>query len=325
VFSVTAKVAVPNSNPVTLTDQQQYVVTNHGFTYVLRETNNLTTNGMVNYKVLPSAYRNQAGFTKTRLLAEGDTGAQPHATCRGVAALDDEAAVLAWQGTDPFYNYVPFQKTSAGLEDDPALWLAAIKNRTGLDLAAVTDVAAACAGLGGTYRAADATMTTTTSLASGTIEEATVPLEAKIGELEAAAASQTTVLAGSQTRAATAENEVKRLLALNTELKLALPVTKVRGAQFVKSGMNATISGPPLRALTVRVTVGELDAKKLRLKSRLVASRTLTTGADGNASLQLKAVAASAKALKKLSRNVAFEVEALSGDRFSRVTGKLTK
>ena len=45
-----------------------------------------------------------------------------------VAALETEAAIRAWQGEDPFYDYVPFQTGVApGLEDDPARWIAYVK------------------------------------------------------------------------------------------------------------------------------------------------------------------------------------------------------
>ena len=58
-----------------------------------------------------------------------------------------EEAVRAWQGEDPFYAYVPFQKASAGLEDDPATWIAEVKERTGVDLATVADPVAAVRGV----------------------------------------------------------------------------------------------------------------------------------------------------------------------------------
>ena len=159
VYQFTAKTvadpAAPPPNQAGLADQVQYVVTNHGFTFVLRESNGQAgTRGMVNYKLVPGPYRNQAGFepgapgTRTRLLAEGDSGVQPHATCLGAADIDSEADVLAWQGDDPFYNYVPFQAAAAGLEDEPDAWLDVIEAETAVDrsqLANATDAAAACA------------------------------------------------------------------------------------------------------------------------------------------------------------------------------------
>ena len=40
------------------------------------------------------------------------TGIQSHATCQGVVALNTEANILEVQSneTDPFWNYVPFQR-----------------------------------------------------------------------------------------------------------------------------------------------------------------------------------------------------------------------
>ena len=136
-------------------------------------------------KKLPGAYRGQPGFTKTRLLAEGDTGAQAHATCSGVPALASESAILGWQGTDPFYTYVPFQATTAGLEDDPAMWLDDVKALTGVTLTPSTNLTTACWGLGGTLVPADATQSTNAAFNSGALEHATAPLDEEIVKLKA--------------------------------------------------------------------------------------------------------------------------------------------
>src|SRR5262249_1819398 len=116
--------------------------------------------GMLNLsKVLPSAYR--AAMTVTQKLAYGpaQTGIQVHATCGGVAALTDPTNIAqVWDRAsdhDPFYNYIPWQKESAGLGDNPSQWIGVVKNVTGVDLPPVSDVAAACTGLGGPYPPAD--------------------------------------------------------------------------------------------------------------------------------------------------------------------------
>ena len=60
--------------------QERYVVANHGFTYVLTESNGKDNDfGVMDYKFMPTAYRNTLDLDD--LLAEGDTGAQAHATC----------------------------------------------------------------------------------------------------------------------------------------------------------------------------------------------------------------------------------------------------
>ena len=111
-----------------LDDQTRYVVANHGYTYVLRETNTLTDQGMVDYKRAPGAWRSQPGVTTTDLFNEAGTGAQAHHTCQ-TGALTTVAAIESWQEVsaagkpEPFYQYVPFQKASAGLGDDPSHWI----------------------------------------------------------------------------------------------------------------------------------------------------------------------------------------------------------
>ena len=209
VFETTAKTIAPGDTaPIPfgdLVDQTQYVVTNHGYTMVLRESNGALDHGMINFKVLPRRLPEPAGLrargrgTRTRLLSEGDTAVQPHATCRGGTGLG-EAQILAWQGADPFYNYVPWQKTAAGLQDEAevATWIGVVKTATGVDLATlntVSDFTTACAGIGGTYTPADATVTTAAALASGTIADATAtatgPLNTQVASLNTKVAELT--------------------------------------------------------------------------------------------------------------------------------------
>ena len=65
----------PAQGPFTLADQTRHVVTNHGFTMLLRETNGASDKGMIDYSRLPGDYR--ASLTPSQALAEGDTAAQP--------------------------------------------------------------------------------------------------------------------------------------------------------------------------------------------------------------------------------------------------------
>jgi hypothetical protein len=297
--------------------QTQYAVTNHGFTFVLRETNGAALDhGMINYKKLPSAYR--SGLTKTQLLAEGDTGAQPHATCRGAAALTDESAILAWQDADPFYNYVPFQKDAAGLEDDPARWIPVVKNLTGVDLATMTDPVAACASLGGTYTPADETQTTTASLNSGFLEHETAPLTAALTEADKAKAALQTLLDG-------ARAEVARLAAALAPMKVALPTARIADSRLAKKGTTVTVTGPVGRAVAVKLAIGESRARKMKLSSSTLARGKATLGADGTAKVALKPGKSVAKRIGRLKRSASITVSAFAGDRVATTTATLTR
>ena len=84
VYTDTAQVVADPSDPGTLTPQTRYVVANHGFTYVLRESNGLVAadhQGVFDYKSLPGPYRATLA-TWDDLLEAGAGGAQAHATCQ---------------------------------------------------------------------------------------------------------------------------------------------------------------------------------------------------------------------------------------------------
>ncbi len=107
------------------------------------------------------------------------TGIQTHATCQNVAAINTDLNARTVQENfgnasgigDPFWNYVPFQKTAVpggvGGDADPAKWITVVKTSTnglpgapagGVDLATINDAAAArtaCEALGGVYVPAD--------------------------------------------------------------------------------------------------------------------------------------------------------------------------
>lgn len=301
--------------------QTQYLVTNHGFTFALKESNGATDRGMINYKVLPKAYRDT--LTKTQLLAEGDTGAQPHATCRGVAALD-EAAILAWQGADPFYGYVPWQKGSAGLEDDPAAWIKVVQDAVGVDLT-TADPAASCAGAGGTYTTADEIVTTAASLASGTVEHETAPLTAQIASLTKAVTDADAAKATLQGLLDAAKAEIAKLTAAATPVKAALPTARLKGKSLAGRGTTTTLAGVAGAPVQVELAIPERQARKLALPSSVLASAKATLGADGTAQVRLKPKKAVRKALRKLKRSVPLELTAISGDRIGASGATLTR
>ena len=119
-----------------------------------------------------------------RTYAPAQTGVQAHATCAGVAGLTSSANILGWQGADPFYNYIPWQKTTANLGDDPSKWIPVVKTATGVDLSTlstVTEFTNACTGLGGAYKAAD----TPSAIANALVAAAVLPLNTQISGLQA--------------------------------------------------------------------------------------------------------------------------------------------
>jgi hypothetical protein len=308
VYQSTAKVGA------TRTDETRYVITNHGFTYVLTEDNGLTgVKGMVAYNLIPSAWR--TGKTKTEILTAGGTGAQPHATCTGVPALESEATILSWQGADPFYNYIPFQSAAAGLEDDPATWLPKL-TAAGFDTSKLGDAATAKAECekvpGAVYVRADKTATTTASLAAGTVE----PLEEEITALKAT--NSTTV---GQNAALTIQVATLTTDLTAAKTQIAGLMLSARPMTLALSGATATVSGPPLRAVTVTLSVSAAEAKKLKLKSTVIGKQTATTSAAGTATITVKPI----KAVRSLKRSLKVTAGAVSGDRFASAKSTFKK
>ena len=178
-----------------------YAVGNDGYAMAFTEGNPATapanttpTNGapanrgMVNYRFLPGTWRGAAAQRPLYLTyGPAQTDLQPHATCMG-GTIDTPANVLAWQG-DPFYNYIPWQKTAVGIGDDPARWIAVVKDKTGVDLSTLNTAAefeAACEApaIGGTYYAADSASNITSVQVSNAVTAATAPLNAQIATLQ---------------------------------------------------------------------------------------------------------------------------------------------
>ena len=307
VYEDTANIVADESNPTELTEQTRYVVANHGFTYVLRETNGREAGGVVDYKRIPGPYR--ATLTWDQLVAAGTVGAQAHATCE-VASLTSEQAIKAWQEGDPFYAYVPFQKGSAGLEDDPATWIPVVKARTGVDLAGVADPAAACADLGGTYVPADETQSSNAQFNSGLIEHETEPLKAALADAEKAKL-------GLQGLLDAARGEVAKLTARLTPMTVALPSATMRAKALRKQGTTATVSGPAGAEVTVDLAVPYGTARKLKLASPRLDRETATLGADGTADVALRPGRKARKALKQAKQALALTVTARAGDRLA--------
>lgn len=302
VFTQAAKVVPTGQTPTAawtqadLADQARYVVSENGFTVALRESNARLTGGVLNFDVLPSAYRTL--FTSARWIAESASGAQPHATC-DAPALTTDAVVLGWQGAEPHYGYIPFQATTAGLGDDPATWVSKVKAAAGVTLTASTDLAAACAGIGGTFAAADATVTSAAALAAGV----TGPLQATITQLTTA---RDTALSGK----AKAEAEVKRLTLEATPFTIKVP-----SSATLQRGLEVNVVGPPNRPVFVRVQVSEAQRRTLKLKYRTLGTGAGRTDEKGKTQVVVQPHKATAPALLKLVDALPTTVAAVSGDR----------
>jgi len=337
-------------DPVELEEQERYLVVNHGYPFLFRETNELNadsqeaadrTRGVVGYNLIPGAWREDGPKDFPAVMAIGGTGVQAHATCV-TPALTSEAAITGWQD-DPFYNYVPFQATSAALDDDPAAWLPTLA-AAGFDTTKLGDAASAeaeCEKVAGArYVKADTIQSRPDQLASGTLAHAVEPLEEEIDTLTAdktalagqvdtltkeKASLQATVfqtsplqsqLAALTQQVATANAQVAALTAKAAPMQLTL-------AGASASGAKANVSGQPSSKVTVRLLVTEAQARRLGLRSVVLASKSATTAADGTASVTLKLSKAAKKALRAFRGSIS--AEAISGDRIATATSRLAR
>ena len=321
VYEVIAKVApAGNTSPTEaqLVDQVRYAINNDGWAYSLRETNGKLGNGMVNYALLPGAFRNTQLPDKQQWLdPKYVTDVQPHATC-ATAALTSKANILSWQN-DPFFDYIPWQATSSGFGDDPAKWIPVVQNLTGVNLATVTDFAGACAGIGGTYVKADDVQTSPASFVGEYVASIVDPIEARVSELEAEVAMATT-------EAAADETEIARLTGANRVLSLdRADLDQARRADK-RSGVTLTLDGPPAAKVRVTLKMSDFKARRIGLKSGYLGSAVGVTGGDYNLGVTLKPTKKAAKKLKRAkAKSIRATLEATSGDRFARTTIKLLK
>jgi hypothetical protein len=312
VYQVTAKVAPQGCTYPTagcLTDQTQYTVANDGWVLGFVENNNrplgaaadpAQTQGIINYKVMPGAWRGNAttmSSEQKRTLADAQTDLQPHATCV-VATLDTPANVLAWQGADPFFNYVPWQAKSAGLGDDPGKWIPVVKSATGVDLTSMSDAQAeaACesAPVSGTYYPADAS----SAIANETVKAATDPLQSQITQLQTGISSLQTAKGAVEAQLVAARNAPPAVP--------ARPLTLTLAAKRFNPAV-AMVTGAAGSKLTVKMTISANDAKRRRI-SRTVSTRNVTLGSTGAALVNLGLTSKAKKALRK--RSIAVTVDA---------------
>ena len=303
VFGATNTCRMPDES--CLTTKTQYAVGNDGWANSFTEGNSAPAGrGLLNYKAMPGTWR---GTDRAAVLsyaashqAQGAvTDLQPHATCLN-AAWDTQPNILAWQ-EDPFFNYIPWQKTSAGLGDEPSEWLPLVKQLTGVDLNALNTPAefqAACTTAGGQYFPADVAASITTAQ----LAAATTPLQSQITTLQTGVSSLQAQLA-----AATAQ------------IPPARPLVLTLNASKFQQGA-AMITGPANATVVVRVTLSAKDAKQYKV-GRSLMSRTVSTGAQGAALVNITPKAATAKKLKKA---VKVTVEATAGGVTKTAAGTFT-
>jgi hypothetical protein len=336
-----------------LITRTEYYIQNDGRSIILQETNGVTDTvhpavpasgfqpavpetvaggGVTNFKQLPSTFRANTTLFPTKASWLGyvpaHTDVQVHATCVGPAALSDPANIAAWQN-DPFYNYIPWQKTSAGIGDDPAKWIPVVKDKTGVDLgtlATVAELTTACGTLGGTYFPADAVLTTPASTASASVADAVAPVQAAKAASDQAAADASAArqaadgrTAAAQADLAAARTEITRLQLAATPLRLTLDGRRT-SPTLVTQGQPVKLTGPPLQLVRVRLLVGELTARRLGLKSRVLATRAVTSGAGGALSAVLKPTAAAAAAIRRAKGALPITVDALAGQKLVAVS-----
>lgn len=286
-----------------LLPQTQYVVSNNGYSVGFAETNSVTGGGVLNYKVLPSAYRAPATAEEKRTYPAAQTDVQAHATCSGVAALTSGANILAWQtGADPSYNYIPWQKAAAGLGDDPTKWIPVVKTATGVDLSTVSNFTTACTDLGGTYHAAD----TSTAIASALIANATAPLQKQIDTLTKAKTTAEKASATDKAARKLAEEGYQALYDRQLTISLA-------AKRFAPSAGVALVTGTVTDPVVVTVEVTKKQRRALGLPSRELLAINDEFGPEGAELIVLKFDGDTLKALKKHKRPIPVKVNAVSG------------
>jgi hypothetical protein len=315
--------------------QTRYVLSLDGYALGFREGNAVTGGGVLDYSALPAEYR--APMTAEQKLAypAAQTDLQAHATCSGVASLNN-AAILAWQTagrSDPSYGYVPWQKASAGLGDDPATWIAVVRAATGVDLATAPDSAAACARLGGTYHAAD----TSTPVAAALVAAATAPLEARVASLQRenaalARAKDASDRAAAAARAAqAAAREAQRAAEAAYQSIFTRPIALTLAAKrFAPGNGVALITGSATDPVTITVEVTRRQRRALGLPSRVIAEVQGEIGAEGAVLLRLLPDRATARRLRQVlagrrGRTIGVSVLAVSGGNSDAARATLTR
>jgi hypothetical protein len=222
----------------------RYAIANDGYAMTYTETvGSNPSRGIINYQLIPGGFRKwKVGEVEHQMTAQqllgfavsypAQTSVQPHATC-GLAVLEEPATIAAWQESEPFFNYVPWQKKSAGLGDDPAHWIPVVKEETGADLAALPNddpatekvneeveaAKALCEDEGGTYYKADAGSNPAGGAIADAVEREVAPFEAEVEELLGEKGSLEAQIATWSAKGTGLEGEKAALLTENESLK----------------------------------------------------------------------------------------------------------
>lgn len=322
VFEVTPNKVTATTPTVTIgPDVKQYAISQHGYTRVLKETNGLTTNGILTYKKLPGAWRSTV--PKSTVLSTGDTGAQPHAVC--ISPKLGETEILAWQGADPFYNYVPWQKTIADLDDadERDAWIAVVQTATGFDLNTLPDAGAAAAAEAacedpavgnGTYYAADTTQTAGSSFASADIARVADPLNLQITDLTGLLGTATAAKTAAETELAqlkaTLATTQSKLAAESTALTVKVTSGALSPAALAQNGVAVSLTGVPNDPVRVELLISERRAAKLGLSSRVIGVLTTTLDASGKQTGTITLTKQAAKRIAKETKSLPLSVTA---------------
>jgi hypothetical protein len=347
VTSVVAKTGNPGVTFLTdptgaaLTDTQtRSVLSLDGYVLGFAEDNGLAGGGVLDYSALPSEYREPMTAAQKLAYPAAQTDLQAHATCGGVAALSDPATILAWQSglREPVYGYVPWQKSAAGLGDDPATWIAVVRRATTVDLATVTDYRAACERLGGTYYAADRSSAVADALISG----ATRPLQAQItaltaseaalrrgkdssdralGEAKATLATTRTALTTARDALRAADVAYQALFLRPIELTLAT-------RRFSLNTGVALITGPTTDPVALTVDVPRGQRRALGLSSTTIVEANGEISGEGALLLRLVPDRETARKLRRAlrkRRSIPVTVVAESGAYTDKVRATLTR
>ena len=312
-LDVTGVTFLTDATGAGLLPQTRYAVSSDGYAAGYAETNGVGDGGVLNYAVLPTAYRAPATAEEKRSYPAAQTDLQAHATCDVEELASDTVTggtnILAWQAGEPSYNYVPWQKDSAGLGDDPAKWIPVVKAATGVDLATAANLTTACTDIGGTYHAAD----TKSAIADKLVANAVAPLDKQIAALQkqladltkAKAALDKTAAADKAGRKAAEEGYQAQY---TRELKLTLA-----GKRFVRGNGVALATGGVGDPVTVTLEVGKKQRRALGLPSRELFSEVKEIDDRGVALVTVKVESDVAKKLAKHGKAVPATVRAESG------------
>jgi hypothetical protein len=238
----------------------RYAIANDGYSMTFTETaGSNPSRGIINYQLIPSGFRTwKVGEVTHKMTAlqllefaslhGANTTVQPHATC-DLAVLNEPATIASWQEAEPFFNYVPWQKVSAGLGDEPSSWIPVVQEKMEVDLATlpsddpatkeVNEEAEAaktlCEGKGGTYYKADTGSNPATGAIAEAVEGAVVPLEAEIGGLLSDKSSLQSQIGSWKTKATTLEGEKAALAGEVNSLNRQLATVKKASAKRAKT------------------------------------------------------------------------------------------